>query len=56
MHFWSEHYATKPLNRFLDSHLVLFLTNGKQWYDVHPLIREEVQNIIQRADALLPNT
>jgi hypothetical protein len=30
------------LSRFLDTHLVLFLTNGKDWYDLHPLIREEV--------------
>jgi len=30
------------LSRFLDTHLVLYLTNGKDWYDLHPLIREEV--------------
>jgi hypothetical protein len=30
------------LSRFLDTHLVLYLTNGKDWYDVHPLIRDEV--------------
>lgn len=29
------------LSRFLDSHLVLYLTNGKDWYDVHPLVRDE---------------
>jgi hypothetical protein len=30
------------LSRFLDTHLVLYLTNGKDWYDLHPLIRDEV--------------
>jgi len=30
------------LSRFLDTHLVLYLTNGEDWYDVHPLIRDEV--------------
>lgn len=29
--------------RFIDTHLVLYLKeNGTEWYDVHPLIREEV--------------
>ena len=30
------------LSRFLDTHLVLYLTNGEDWYNVHPLIRDEV--------------
>jgi hypothetical protein len=33
---------------FLDTHCALILRNGDEWYDVHPLIREEVQEIIQR--------
>jgi len=40
--------TTKPedvsrLTRFLDTHLVLFLGNGEDWYDIHPLIREHVK-------------
>ncbi len=31
------------LSRFLDTHLVLYLTNGEGWYDIHPLIREQVE-------------
>lgn len=27
------------LTRFLDTHFVLYLTNGEEWYDIHPLIR-----------------
>jgi hypothetical protein len=27
---------------FLDSHLVLCYRNGEEWYDVHPLIRDEI--------------
>jgi hypothetical protein len=33
------------LSRFLDTHLVLYLTNGKDWYDLHPLIRDEVSTL-----------
>lgn len=30
------------LSRFFDTHLVLCYRNGAEWYDVHPLLREEV--------------
>ncbi len=30
------------LTRFLDTHFVVYLKNGEGWYDVHPLIRDEV--------------
>ncbi|MEI7940694.1 MAG: hypothetical protein WCK27_28800 [Verrucomicrobiota bacterium] len=36
------------LSRFLDTHLVLYLTNGADWYDLHPLIREEVAELAKR--------
>jgi len=35
------------LSRFLDSHLVLYLTNGEDWYDLHPLIRDEVGVLVK---------
>jgi hypothetical protein len=35
------------LTRFLDTHFVLYLRNGHEWYDIHPLIREEVANIVK---------
>lgn len=34
--------------RFLDRHLVLLFTNGDDWYDVHPIIREQVEKIAAR--------
>lgn len=34
--------------RFVDTHLVLFLRNGEEWYDVHPLLREHVEQIARR--------
>jgi hypothetical protein len=34
---------------FLDTHLVFQLRNGTEWYDVHPLIREETNEIVRRA-------
>jgi hypothetical protein len=38
------------LTRFLDTHVVLYLRNGDEWYDVHPLIRDDVLSIV-KADA-----
>jgi hypothetical protein len=38
------------LTRFLDTHIVLYLKNGDEWYDVHPLVRDEVKLIVSRAD------
>jgi hypothetical protein len=38
-----EEIARLPrLVTFLDSHLVLCYRNGDEWYDVHPLVRDEV--------------
>ncbi|MEZ4409489.1 MAG: AAA family ATPase [Polyangiales bacterium] len=43
------------LARFLDTHLVLCYRNGDEWYDVHPLIRDEVEaqalDVAKRAKA-----
>lgn len=36
------------LTRFLDTHFVLYLKNGAPWYDIHPLIREEVAELIEK--------
>lgn len=37
------------LTRFLDTHVVLYLKNGEEWYDVHPLVRDEVLAIARAA-------
>lgn len=36
------------LTRLLDTHFVLYLKNGGKWYDIHPLIRDEVAAIVAR--------
>lgn len=36
------------ISRFLDTHLVIYLTNGKDWYDLHPLIRDEVSRLAEK--------
>ncbi len=41
-----HHEDVNRLTRFLDTHFVLYFTNGEEWYDIHPLIREEVEAII----------
>lgn len=40
--------SVNRLTRFLDTHFVLYFTNGKEWYDIHPLIRDEVAAIVAR--------
>jgi hypothetical protein len=44
----TEPASVNRLTRFLDTHFVLYFTNGKEWYDIHPLIREEVAEIVRR--------
>ncbi len=36
---------------FLDSNLVLCYRNGEEWYDVHPLVREEIASIARAMSA-----
>lgn len=40
------------LTRFLDSHFVLYFVNGKEWYDIHPLIRDEVAEVVKAASSI----
>jgi hypothetical protein len=44
------------LTRLLDMHFVLYLMNGEEWYDVHPLIREEVEEIAAKVAARAATT
>jgi replication-associated recombination protein RarA len=43
-----EREEVDAVTRLLDSHRLLFLKNGGEWYDVHPLIREEVAETVRR--------
>jgi hypothetical protein len=45
----TEPGAINRLSRFLDSHRVLYFVNAEEWYDVHPLIRDEIDKVL-RAD------
>jgi hypothetical protein len=38
-------------SRLLDLHLVLYFSNGEEWYDVHPLIRDEIGRVVRRVVA-----
>jgi hypothetical protein len=46
------------LTRFLDTHVVLYLTNGVKWFDIHPLVRDEVAKLVklQKDSQLQKNT
>jgi hypothetical protein len=39
--------SANRMERFLDNHFVLYFVNGKEWYDIHPLIWEEVTEVVQ---------
>lgn len=41
--------SVNRLTRFLDSHFVLYFVNENEWYDIHPLIREEVAEVVRAA-------
>jgi hypothetical protein len=36
------------LSRFLDTHVVLCYRNGKEWFDVHPLILDDMRRQVAR--------
>lgn len=44
----TEQKDVNHLTRFLDTHFVLYFANGDDWYDIHPLIRDEVGEIVRR--------
>lgn len=47
----TEPGAINRLSRFLDSHRVLYFVNAEEWYDVHPLIRDEIDKVLRTAEA-----
>ena len=40
--------SVQRMTFFLDNHLALILKNGNEWYDVHPIIRDEIAEIVRR--------
>jgi hypothetical protein len=38
------------LSRYFDTHLMLCYRNGVEWYDVHPLVADEVRAMVARLD------
>jgi hypothetical protein len=45
----TAHEEVSRFSRFLDTHHVLYFSNGDDWYDVHPIIREEVTKLAKLA-------
>ena len=45
----TEATPVNRLTRFLDSHFVIYFVNADEWYDIHPLIRDEVAEVVQAA-------
>jgi hypothetical protein len=43
--------AVSHLTRLIDAHLILYLRNGEEWYDVHPLVRRDVEATAARVAA-----
>jgi hypothetical protein len=40
--------SVQRMTFFLDTHGALILKNGAEWYDVHPIIRDEIAEIVKR--------
>lgn len=51
-HETSKDEDIRRLAQFMNTHMVLYFVNGDEWYDLHPLIRAEVKEIVRRADVL----
>ena len=47
----ADERSVERLSNFLDTHRVAYFVNGESWYDLHPLIREDVARIVARAGA-----
>jgi hypothetical protein len=43
--------SIRQMTVFLDTHCVMIHRNGKEWYDVHPIIRDEIAEIVKREQA-----
>jgi hypothetical protein len=44
------------ITRLLDLHLVFYFSNGEDWYDAHPLVREEAAIIMRRHRKASPSS
>ncbi|MGL6076547.1 MAG: ATP-binding protein [Fimbriiglobus sp.] len=40
--------SVRQMSSFLDQHYVMIYFNGEEWYDIHPIIRNEVAMIVAR--------
>lgn len=49
-HMENNEESASRLSTLLDAHAVLFLKNGDEWYDVHPLIQAEVERIVKQSN------
>ena len=46
--------SIRQMTLFLDTHCVTIHCNGLEWYDVHPILRDEVEEIVKREGAAPP--
>lgn len=47
----SDDESIKTFMRFMDNHWVINFHNGEDWYDIHPIIREEVHKKLEQIEA-----
>ena len=38
----------RQMTTFLDTHCVMIYPNDTDWYDIHPIIRSEIAEIVRR--------
>lgn len=42
-----KHGDIPSLSRLFENHLMLCYRNGEEWYDLHPLVRDEVERVVK---------
>ena len=45
------HLTVERASKFLDTHRVIYFVNGDSWYDVHPLLRDQIERVLAAADS-----
>ena len=49
-----NHLTVERASKFLDTHRVIYFVNGDAWYDVHPLLRDQIDRVLRSAEPVVP--
>ena len=49
-----NHLTVERASKFLDTHRVIYFVKGDAWYDVHPLLRDQIDRVLRSAEPVVP--